>query len=245
MKPKINRNLLKRKQTQNLMKKLILLVVVITSFSMTAQTKTDLQKHYEAYYNQMKKQGDVQGVINAMTHLDVLQPTQARKDTIAYLYVSEGQNVQALNTIGVEKNATDSDLNVEVKAIALKALNQPKRAVEHYEVLFSRKPSPHLAYEIADLKLQLLDLSGAQTSIEYGLANVKDDMKYSFYETQQPYETSLKAAFLYLKALAIYNEDTKANIEIAIATLNRALAIDPNFNMAKISKDALLRKPKE
>lgn len=223
------------------MKKLLVLVLALTSVGMTAQTKSDLQKHYEAYYKQMKKQGDVKGVISAMTHLDVLAPSQARKDTIAYLYVSEGENVQALNTIGIEKNATDSDLNVEVKAIALKALNEPKRALEHYEVLFSRKPNPYLAYEMADLKLQVLDLAGANTSIEYGLANVKDDMKYAFYETQQPYETSLKAAFLYLKALSTYNEDKTANKEAAVAIMNRALAIDPNFNLAKISKDALLR----
>ncbi|MEZ4801731.1 MAG: hypothetical protein R2797_03085 [Gelidibacter sp.] len=227
------------------MKKLLLLLAVMFSFGMAAQTKSELQKHFEAYYQQMKKQGDVQGVISAMTHLDVLAPSQARKDTIAYLYVSEGMNVEALNTLGIEKNASDSDLNVEVKAIALKSLNQPKRALEHYEVLFGRKPTPYLAYEIADLKLQLQDIAGAQTSIEYGLANTKDDMKKAFYESQQPYETSLKAAFLYLKALALYNEDTKANTEIALATLNRALAIDPNFNLAKISKDALLRKPKE
>ena len=224
------------------MKRLILLIVVMTSVSMTAQTKSELQKHYEAYYKQMKAQGDVQGVISAMTHLEVLAPNQARKDTIAYLYVSEGQNVQALNTIGIEKNASDSNLNVEVKAIALKALNQPKEAVEQYEILFSRKPNPYIAYEIADLKLQLLDIAGAKKSIEYGLANVKDDMKYAFYETQQPYETSLKAAFTYLQALAVYNEDTKANTAQAIAIMNKALAIDPKFNMAKISKEALLRK---
>src|SRR5690606_31333085 len=99
------------------MKKLILFAVVLGSYGMTAQTKSELQKHYDAYYAQMKKQGDVQGVINAMTHLDVLAPSQARRDTIAYLYISEGQNIQALNTIGAEKNAADSDLNVEVKAI--------------------------------------------------------------------------------------------------------------------------------
>ncbi len=227
------------------MKKIVLLVVVMISIGMTAQTKTELQKHFEAYYQQMKKQGDVLGVINAMTHLDVLAPSQARKDTIAYLYVSENMNVEALNTIGVDKNASDSDLNAEVKAIALKALNQPKRALEHYEVLFNRKPNPYLAYEIADLKIQLQDWAGAKTSIEYGLANVKDDMKHAFYETQQPYETSLKAAFTYLKALVVYNEDTANNVESALAILNHALVMDPNFNLARISKEALLKKTKQ
>jgi tetratricopeptide (TPR) repeat protein len=180
-----------------------------------------------------------------MTHLDVLEPSQARKDTLGYLYVSEGRNLEALNTIGIEKNATDSDINVEVKAVALKALNQPKRALEHYEVLFQRQPNANLAYEIADLKLQTEDLPGAKTAIEYGLANVKDDMVRTYYETQQPYQTSLKAALLYLKALSIFSENQNENVEASLAIMNRALAIDPNFNLAKISKDALLNRKKE
>lgn len=224
------------------MKKIILPVVVMFSLSLTAQTKGELQKHFEAYRKQMQEQGDVQGIINAMTHLNVIAPTQARKDTLAYLYLTENKNIQALNTIGIDKNKTDSDLNVEVKATALKALNQDKLALEQYEILFSRKPSPPLAYEIADLKLQLQDLPGAKTSIEYGLANATDTMKQPFYETQQPYEVSLKAAFTYLKALVVYNEDTTANIPSALVLLNHALVMDPNFNMAKISKDALLKK---
>ena len=227
------------------MKKIIVLFAIMASYGVTAQTKSELQKHFEAYYKQMKEQGDVRGVIGAMTHLDILAPSQARKDTLAYIYASEGMNMEALNTIGIDKNANDSDLNSEVKAIALKSLNQPERSLEHYEALFSRRPSPYIAYEIADLKLQLQDLAGAKASIEYGLANVKDDMKHAFYEMQQPYETSLKAAFTYLKGLMIYNEDMTNNVESAIATLNHALVMDPKFNLAKISKDALLQKTKQ
>jgi len=227
------------------MKKIAILLIIMSSMGIKAQTKTELKNHFEAYYAQMKKQSDIQGIINAMTHLDVLEPTQARKDTLAYLYVSEGRNLEALNTIGIEKNPTDSDINVEVKAVALKALNQPKRALEQYEVLFQRQPNANLAYEIADLKIQTQDLAGAKTSIEYGLANVKDDMVRTFYETQQPYQTSLKAALLYLKALAIFSENQNENVEASLAIMNRALAIDPNFNLAKVSKDALLSRKKE
>jgi tetratricopeptide (TPR) repeat protein len=227
------------------MKKIAILLIVMSSIGLTAQTKTELKKHFELYYSQMKKQGDVQGIINAMTHLDVIEPSQARKDTLAYIYVSEGRNLEALNTIGIEKNPTDTNINIEVKAIALKALNQPKRALEQYEVLFERQPSPNLAYELADLKLQTQDLPGATANIEYGLANVKDDMVRTFYETQQPYQTSLKAALLYLKALTIFSENQNENVEASLAIMNRALAIDPNFNIAKVTKDALLSRKKE
>ena len=226
------------------MKKIILAVVVMSSLSITAQTKTELQKHFEGYYQQMKKQGDVQGVINAMTHLDVLSPTQARKDTLAYIYVSEGRNMEALNTIGIEKGSADSDLNTEIKAIALNAVGEKQRSLEFYNILYKKQANPALAYDIADLMLQTGDLVGAQQKVEYGLANVTDEMRRTYYETQQPYQTSLKAGFLYLKAIVSYSEDKDANQESAIATLNRALAIDPNFNMARISKDALLSRVK-
>lgn len=223
----------------NIMKKiLIVLALMLTSVSI-AQSNTELKKHFEAFYNQMKTQGDVQGVINAMTHLEILESNQARKDTLAYLYLTEGMYLQALNTIGIEKNATDSDINVEVKAISLKNLNQPELAIEQYEILFKRNPNAPLAYEMADLKAQIDDIAGAKTNIDYGLANVKDDMKRSFYERQQPYQTSLKAALLYLKGIVLFKENQTANLDSALKLINEALALDPNFNMAKISREAL------
>jgi tetratricopeptide (TPR) repeat protein len=217
----------------------IILGIMLFSVSVFAQTNTELKAHYETFYKQMKTQGDVQGIINAMTHLNVLEPSVARQDTLAYLYLSEGKYVQALNTIGVEKNATDSDMNVEVKALALKNLNQPKMALEHYEILYKRDPNVFLAYEMADMKIQIQDLAGAKANVDYALANVTDDMKRAFYEKQQPYETSMKAAIFYLKGLLTFSENKTANIDSAIKLMNDALAIDPNFNLAKVSRQAL------
>ncbi|WP_298893369.1 hypothetical protein [uncultured Psychroserpens sp.] len=228
------------------MKKLILLLAVVCTFSVTAQTKSELVKHFEAYYQQMKTQGDIQGVINAMTHLNVLQPNKARLDTLAYIYASEGRNLEALNTIGIEQNPTDTDMNTEVKAIALKALNQPQRALVFYEELFKRDANSYLAYEIADLKVQTQDLAGAKAKVDFGLANVKDDMKRSYYESQRPYEVSLKGALTYLKALIVFNMNQTDNLDTAIGLLDEAMVMDANFNLAKLSKDALVaRKEKK
>ncbi|WP_299128506.1 hypothetical protein [uncultured Winogradskyella sp.] len=213
-------------------------VMLLCAFSY-AQTNAELKTHYETFYKQMKKQGDVQGIINALTHLNIIEPSIERQDTLAYLYLSDGKYLQALNTIGVEKNVSDSDMNVEVKALALKNLKQPKMAIEHYEVLFKRNPNVYLAYEMADIKVQINDIAGARRDIEYGLANVKDDMKRAFYESQQPYETTMKAALLYLKGIVLFSENRDTNIDPALKLLNEALAIDPNFNMAKVSRQAL------
>ena len=221
------------------MKKLFVVLGIMFCAGLSAQTSAELKAHYEKYYNLMKSYGDVQGVISALTHLEAIEPNQANRDTLGYLYVSEGKFMQALNVLGVEKNASDSDVNVEVKAIALKNLNQIKLSVEQYDVLFSRRPNPQLAYEIADLRAQIDDLTESKAKIEYGLANVKDDMKRSFYENQRPYQTSLKAALLYLKGIVIYKENTAANADESLRLLNEALTIDPNFNMAKLSREAI------
>jgi len=226
------------------MKKTILVLLLLTGISGISQTGNELLKHYEAYYKEMRLQGDVNGVIGALTHLNVLAPSKERKDTLAFVYMNNGQHMQALNTIGVDKDATDSDLAVQIKAFSLKALNQPKRALEHFEELFSRNPSPYLAYEMADLKIQTGETSNARVNIEYGIANATDEMKYAFYERQQPYEVPLKAAFYHLKGLADFNLD-KENIDAAIVSIDEALKIAPNFNLASLSKQALEARKKE
>ena len=226
------------------MKKTVLLLLLLVGFSGISQTNDALLKHYEAYYNEMRLQGDVNGVISALTHLNVIAPSKERRDTLAFVYMNNGRHMQALNTIGIEKNTDDSDLAVQVKAFSLKALNQPKRALEHFEELNSRNPSPYLAYEMADLKIQTGDMAGAVANIDYGIANSTDEMKYAFYERQQPYEVPLKAAFYHLKGLADFNQD-KENIDGAIASIDEALKIAPNFNLASLSKQALESRKKE
>ena len=146
-----------------------------------AQSNSDLLSHYKAYYAQMQKHGDVHGIINAMTHLLVLEPNEARQDTLAALYMNEGKYIQALNILGIQKEDTDSDMAVEVKAVSLKSLNEPARALEHYEVLFQRNPNVGLAYELADLKIQIDDIIGANTNITYGIANSTDEMMKPYY----------------------------------------------------------------
>lgn len=226
---------------------MLCLLAIGCCFHSFGQSKSELQKHFEAFYQQMKSQGDIQGVINAMTHLNVLQPNQARKDTLAYIYVSEGRNMEALNTIGIENGPNDSNMNTEVKALALKAMNQPARAIVFYEELNKREASPYLAYDLADLKLQTNDLAGAKANVEYGLSNVKEDMKRAYYESQRPYEVPLKAALTYMKALVVFNLNKTENIDEAVKILDEAMVMAPNFNLAKLSKDALMsqKKPAE
>lgn len=223
---------------RKVMKKFVLIICAALVFPMASQAQEDLKKHYQAFYKQMLEQGDVQGVINALTHLNVMEPSLERRDTLALVYSNNNQHMQALNLTGIEVNPQDSDLALQVKAISLKALNQPQRAVGHFQLMFDRGPNPYVAYELADLKIQAGDSPGALSNIEYGIANATDEMNYAFYERQQPYEVPLKAAFIHLKGLAEYNID-KNNIDQAITRFDEALKLAPNFNLASLSKQAL------
>ncbi|WP_111308987.1 hypothetical protein [Confluentibacter sediminis] len=223
------------------MKQLLLLVLLISGIQLGAQSNSELIKHFEAYSKQMRAQGDVQGIIEGMTHLNVLSPSIARTDTLAYIYMTEGKYVQALNTIGVDKKVDDSDIAVQVKAISLKAVNQPELALVQFEELFKREPNASVAYELAELCLQLKKLDEAEKHINYGLANSKDDMKHTYYEQQNPYQVKLKSGFMYLNALLVYNRDTTANIDAAVDILDAALKASPNFNLTQLSKNELLR----
>lgn len=219
-----------------------MLVFLAGCFQINAQSNSDLLKHYEAYYKQMKAQGDVQGIVNALTHLNVLSPSVARQDTLAYIYMSEGKHVQALNTIGIEKKAGDSDIAVEVKALSLKSIKRPELAIGHFEELFKRNPNALVAYELAELNLQTQKYDEANKHITYGIANAKDDMTKAFYESQQPYQVSLKAAFMYLKAIALFSKDkTVVNIDKAVDILDETLKTAPNFNLIQLTKNELLR----
>ena len=222
------------------MKHFLFILTFSVAYSTYSQSEKSMLTHYKEYYNQMRTQGDVQGVINALTHLNILSPSQARKDTLAVLYMNEGKHVQALNTIGIERNENDSDMAVEVKAISLQVLNQIEISVEHYEELYKRKPNPLVAYELADLKIQLDDLLGATKHITFGVANSKSDVMRTYYESQSQYQVPMKAAFIYLKGLVRFKENKTLNIDAAIEIMDEALAIAPNFNLAQISKDALL-----
>ena len=213
--------------------------IFLLAVSLQAQESKNLLDHYSKYYKQMQSQGDIQGVINALTHLNIIDPNEKRKDTLAVLYMNEGRFIQALNTIGVESLDSDSDMAVEVKAISLQSLNEIERALPHYEELFKRKPNPYVAYELADIKIQLNDFLGALKHITFGIANSNDDIYRNYFDTQTQYQVPMKAAFIYLKGLLTFKENKDENIDKAIALMDEAIELAPNFNLAKISIDAL------
>ena len=120
-------------------------------------------------------------------------------------------------------------------------MDNQKLAIGFFEDMFNRSPNPLIAYELAELNLQIQNFEEADKHITYGLANSKDDMTKAFYETQTPYQVPLKTAFMYLNALLTYNKDKIANIDPAVDILDSALKTAPNFNLIQLTKNELLR----
>ncbi|MCM5661995.1 hypothetical protein [Galbibacter mesophilus] len=222
-----------------MMKKTTFVFLLLCASTVFSQSKKELTEHYQAFYEQMKIQGDVRGVINALTHLNVLEPNQKRTDTLAYFYSNSGQHVQAVNLLGTEKDTKASNLAVEVKARALKALNQPQLAVQQFDIMFSRQPDIYVAYDLVDLNLQIGKIVEAQTYINYGLENAQEKDMLPFYEANPPYQVPLKAAFKYQEGLLKYNEN-KANVDQAINLIDEAIVMAPNFKLAKQIRELLL-----
>ena len=218
----------------------ILLLFSIASLSYS-QDSNSLLNHYKQYYEQMKSQGDVQGVINGLTHLNILQPNEARKDTLSLFYMNDGRFVQALNTIGIESNESDSEIAIQVKATSLDNVGYYKEALVHYEKLFKIRPNPNTAYSLAELKIGLDDLMGATKNITFGIANSNNDFVRTYFDPQsgRNYQVPLRAAFLYLKGLLKFKEDKDNNIDSAIEILDEALVIAPNFVEVIMTKNAL------
>jgi hypothetical protein len=107
--------------------------------------------------------------------------------------------------------------------------------------MFKRNPNALIAYELADLNVQIQNLTEADKHITYGIANSKPDDKKAFYETQTPYEVPLKAAFMYLNAITTYSKDQKANIDAVVDILDATLKEAPNFRLIQITKTEMLR----
>lgn len=230
------------------MKKILLCTIALLTFTVSqaqknkknTATETALTQHYEKYYKMMLKNNDLDGAIEGLSHLIVLSPSEAKKDTLAFMYLQANKAFQALS---VAENST-SNLALKTKAIAFKNLNNPKKAIENYEALLKNNNNVLDAYELAQLQFGIQRFGEAKETILYGLKNAKDEKVRIFIKGNSYIETPIKAAFLNILGLIEYNLD-KSNIEKAITIFDEALKIDPEFLLALENKKGLTSKPED
>lgn len=225
------------------MKKIILCLIALVAFTNSqaqknkkgANVETALKGHYQKYYKMMLDNNDLDGAISGLSHLIVLAPTEAKKDTLAFMYLQANKPMQALKVVG----ESSSELALKTKAISYKNINNPKKSIENYEALIQKNNSVLDAYELAQLQFSIQRFGEAKATINYGLQNSKDEKVRIFVKGNSYIETPIKAAFLNILGLIEFNLD-KGNIENVIAIFDQALKLDPEFVLAIENKKGVL-----
>ncbi len=222
-------------------------LLLITIFSLTlvnAQRKKkagtfkkEMTAHYQQYYQLMLENNDVNGAIESLNHLIILQPSKGKKDTLGALYLQKKLPFLALKTVG-ESNTI---LAFRTKANAFKMLKNIKKAIEMYEKIVEQTKSVTDVYELAQLQFGLQRFAEAKESVEYGIQKAKDEKVRIFVKENNYLETSIKAALFNILGLIEYNLN-KNDTQKAIAYFDEALKIDPNFILATENKKAILAK---
>ena len=60
------------------MKDIISSLIIMCTLITFSQSNQELLSHYNKYYKQMQSHQDIQGIINALTHLSILAPNFTR-----------------------------------------------------------------------------------------------------------------------------------------------------------------------
>ncbi|NQY07243.1 MAG: hypothetical protein HRT68_13895 [Flavobacteriaceae bacterium] len=200
--------------------------------------KTEMVKHYTKFYKEMIQKRDLTSAIIGLNHLLVLEPENtARKDTLGLLYYTVDNPPLAIATLA----NSESELGLRTKALAFKKVNNIKESINNYEVLLKKYYSVMDAYELAQLQYSVQNFGDTKITINQALKVAKDEKVQIIVAKNSYIETPITAAFLNILGLMEYNNNV-ANADNAIAILDQALQIDPEFVLAIENKKAILAK---
>lgn len=160
------------------------------------------------------------------------------EDTLAMLYLQQNSYVQCYYWADKRLKGKPEDLTLmEMKAICLDKLNQPKEAIELYEKLYAKTKSPYHAYTLMELQYGIKRLAEClATSASTEKLEFKPDFTMTYNAGEQMGRTYLKAGIYNITGLALYDLDRKAESKLYF---EKALALDSNFVLAKQNLQAI------
>ncbi len=219
---------------------LVLLFILVASWSSSAQDvkESASYKQEKAVYQLGSKYADVEIARNAIYNLMAIDPSDASLlDSLAYMYYYQKFTSCLLVCIDIIKMNPDHLPALEMSGVAYQNLGLKDKALTSYESIYLRNNSVLTLYKMAILQLDLNRQGESMTNV--GILLEKEETKEAMVSinTQKgPSQISLTAAVYNLKGLI---ESSQENKEAARTSFQEALALEPDFTVAKNNLEEL------
>lgn len=225
----------------------IVAIVIILALSISndvfAQSNMKESLEYEnqkEIYNRAIRYNDLAVAKNAIYNLMAMDPQNVSLlDSLALMYF-EFQQFPSSLLVSRDILAINPDhlAALEISAISYERLGIKDRALEAYESLYLKNNSISTLYKIAFLQFDLNRIEESKTTADIILNKTEVDELKVVYNTadNKQREIPMKAAILNLKGLINKEQGDK---EAARENFEAALALDPEFTLAKSNLDAL------
>jgi len=227
------------------MRKIVLVFAAIFLYTMTnAQANkgnasaAKMNPHLKVFKQAMVS-GDIPtSIISLNYYVNEQGANTVYEDTLAMLYMQAGSFVQCYYWADKRSKVKPDDNGLmEMKAISLEKLQQPKEAIDIFEKLYARTQSPYHAYKLMELQYSIKRLAEClATATSAEKLQYKPEYTMSYNIGDQSGRTYLQAGIFNIHALALYDLDKKAEAKIYF---EKALALDSNFVLARQNLDAV------
>ncbi len=232
------------------MKKLkfsLLLITLSLSVNLLAQEaeqeandKSPLYWLYDAHYRMAIQYNDFAEAKSALYNLILLEPeNDSLRYNLAYIYFDANQYP---STIFACKDILAFNPNhfgaLELSAVAFENLGLKDKALPNYEKLYMISSNLNSLYKMAFLQYDLKKYAECTVNVDILLENIELENATVVFsdENNSSKEYPMRVAVLTLKGLV--NKEA-GNIELAKQAFNAALAISPDFQLAKSSLEEL------
>lgn len=218
---------------------LLFLSVVVADAQIKKQIPSKISNSHLKVFDLAIASGDVTTATTALNYYITEKGSDnVYADTLAMLYMQQGAFPQSYYWANkrLEKNPADNTL-LELKAVALEKLQQPKQAIDIFERLFIKTQSPYHAYKLMELQYGIKRLNEClQTAEQAEKLTYKPEYIMTYTAGQQTGRTYLQAGIYNIHALALYDLDKKA---AAKTYFEKALMLDSTFVLAKQNLETL------
>ncbi len=228
------------------MKKIKFLLLAITlmfgSQIMMAQDSTYISNEYAKAIALLRKAEQYNDVIiqkQALVDILVLNPRDsAAMRMLGELYYNTRQ-YSSSTLVGLDflQKYDGNELALEIVALSYENLRLYDKAVEYYEKLWLKTEDINVQYQMAYLQYSIQRFAEAEVNLLMMETKLKDEDKIELSKSDGSTQlVSFKAAVHNLRGLMAVEQ---GKTEEAKGHFNKALALTPDFELAKNSLDAL------